>query len=54
VETLKRSIRNAIDHGAEKLFPGYFALMMATGIVSIGTYAPEHRLPGGDVYGLHV
>ncbi|MGA2517451.1 MAG: hypothetical protein ABSG44_12995 [Thermodesulfobacteriota bacterium] len=42
---MKRSIRNAIDHGAEKLFPGFFALMMATGIVPIGTYFLEISLP---------
>jgi peptidoglycan/LPS O-acetylase OafA/YrhL len=35
--TLKGSIRDAVKRDAKKLFPGYFALVMATGIVSIGT-----------------
>jgi len=36
---LKRSVGNAIDQGAERLFPGYFALAMATGIVfPLGMY----------------
>jgi tellurite resistance protein TehA-like permease len=36
---LKGSIRDAVDQGAEKLLPGYFALVMATGIVSIGYWS---------------
>ncbi len=42
---MKGSIRNAIGQGAERLFPGYFALVMATGIVSIGTYFLQISLP---------
>lgn len=37
---MKGSVGNAIDQGAERLFPGYFALVMATDTVfPLGMYA---------------
>ncbi len=38
-------IWNAIDQGAAKLFPGYFAVVMATGIVSVAVYLLQVSLP---------
>ncbi len=38
-------IWNIIDHGTAKLFPGYFALVMATGIISIAIYLLQVSSP---------
>lgn len=40
------TIRSAIARGIEDLFPGYFALVMATGIVSIAAELLEMRVVG--------
>lgn len=38
----------------ENFFPGYFALVMATGIVSIGMFLWGHRLPAEIFLGLNI
>lgn len=37
----KASVRTTVSHGIRDLFPGYFALVMATGIVSIAAHLLE-------------
>ena len=37
------SLRSRISRGIENLFPGYFALVMATGIVSVAAYSLKMR-----------
>ena len=39
--TAKENLKNVAGQGIRDLFPGYFALVMATGIVSIAAYLLE-------------
>jgi hypothetical protein len=32
------AVKEAFERGVADLFPGYFALVMATGIISVATY----------------
>ena len=41
--TKKNNQPNFILRAAADLFPGYFALVMATGIISVATYLLEMR-----------
>jgi tellurite resistance protein TehA-like permease len=43
LETPRRTLGGALNKGVENLFPGYFAMVMATGIVSIAAWMAGMR-----------
>jgi len=40
-------MKRFLDQVVENLFPGYFSLVMATGIISVATYRLEMRAIAG-------
>ncbi len=48
------SLARRLDHGIEHLFPGYFALVMATGIVSIAAHLRGLPKVASGLFGINV
>lgn len=46
--------RAAVSHGAANLFPGYFALVMATGIISIATFLLGMSPVAWTLFGINI